>query len=738
MPIVFDGPNTTITLASGVTDVEAKDIYSRWKDWVTIGDNAKYLPAFRTIGGDPLSPVVDAGSYFFIQNQNGWRIKPPEEDITIFISGNLALEDTGQAGLIATTGAFSTAILGLQPVTQGVTTTMKMQLEYTSFESAVWVDQTNGEAGTGYNSAGLPIGTPENPVDNIPDAIAIQGNRGLPRTIMVLGNLSLGVGDDISGFKLIGENAARTQINVGSPADTIGCEIIEAYVTGNLDGGTILRNCVIDNLNYVNGFVFQCMLNPGTITLGGTNTAHFLSCYSGVPGLGTPTIDMDGAGGENTPLAMRDYNGGIRLVQKTGNADVSIDLNSGQVKLEMSTITATSGKIIIRGDGQLSNYDDGTHIDTGYYNGTDPNGVYIYNGLTGADHVHDIWRAMDLDTNPTGKVADMVWDAPMANHTDAGTTGLSLSTASSGGVDVNVLATAVWNKAVGGSDPDSFGEIMFRKAYEQGVYVSNSGTAGTAYPTGTAGDPVSNIADAVTIANNAGVKKLIILNNITIAATDVVDDFEIIGTHAIKSVVTIDNGADTVETTFQNCKVTGNMGGQAIFRECVIEDLNNVRGIMFQCMLFGNIQFNGGQPVHILSCYSGAGLSTLPPVIDYTSAVTDLIIRDWSGPIKFENNTNNINTCFDYNTGVMILDASMTTGTFSITGAGGSIQDNSVGATIMKGGALPADIPTEVWQRLGLDEDNPATNNPDGSFAFGGVSVGATTGGGGEITHQRA
>lgn len=429
MAFTFDGPNTTITLPSGiggVGQIEAINIYSAWKEWLAIGDNAKYLPAFRAIGGDPLSSIINAGSYFFLRNDYGWIMKPAEEDVNYYLTGNLAAQDPSSPILAPTDGPYTTAIFGLQPVTQGVTPVMGEQLEYGSFQGGVWVDQLNGTPGTGYTSTGKPIGNAETPSSNITDAVAIQQLRGLPKTMFIRGNMVLGSGDNIEGYKIIGENAARTMITINDAAETLGCEITEAYVTGNLDGGTILRNCVISNLNYVNGFVFQCMLNPGTITLGGTETAHFLNCYSGVPGSGTPTIDCNGTGAENTPLAMRGYNGGIKLIQKDGNAAVSIDLASGQVILDIdrttpANSTVTDGEIVVRGDGQLKDA-NGEHIGSGTYQN-----VTLYNGLTGADHTHDIWQDMGLDPdNPT-------------SYSDDGTT----TTKTSGDVTIEITDTTV-------------------------------------------------------------------------------------------------------------------------------------------------------------------------------------------------------------------------------------------------------------------------------------------------------
>lgn len=47
------------------------------------------------------------------------------------------------------------------------------------------------------------------------------------------------------------------------------------------------------------------------------------------------------------------------------------------------------------------------------------------------------------DLTPEG-IRDNVWNAILVNYDDAGTAGLALSTASSGGVDYNLLAQAVW------------------------------------------------------------------------------------------------------------------------------------------------------------------------------------------------------------------------------------------------------------------------------------------------------
>jgi hypothetical protein len=261
------------------------------------------------------------------------------------------------------------------------------ELQNLVFQNQVWVDQSSPNSGTVY-----PVGTPIKPVNNFADARTIALARGFD-TIHITGTVVMDTGDDVSGFIIIGSNATTTQVTINDGAETSGCDIREAFVTGNLDGNTILRNCVIQDLNYVNGFVFKCMLNPGTIRLGGVTTAHFLDCYSGIPGTGTPTIDMNGIGNDqDTPLAMRNYNGGITLIDKTGIGAVSIDLASGQVRIEN---TCTNGTIVVRGDGKVVDADTEDNMQSGTYNGA----LSVINEVQYGAQVQEVYQRLGLDKN---------------------------------------------------------------------------------------------------------------------------------------------------------------------------------------------------------------------------------------------------------------------------------------------------------------------------------------------------
>lgn len=117
MTIAFDGSNRIIQLGGGDFAVDAADIYADWKDWVLAG-NAQFPPAFRSIGGDPLGGGASAGAYFFLNNIEGWRIRPEAVDHELTLSGNLFGEDSGAPVFLPTIGDFQVL---LKQVTSSLT-----------------------------------------------------------------------------------------------------------------------------------------------------------------------------------------------------------------------------------------------------------------------------------------------------------------------------------------------------------------------------------------------------------------------------------------------------------------------------------------------------------------------------------------------------------------------------------------------------------------------------------------
>lgn len=85
----FDGPNKLIQIPSTGTFDAQRDLYSAWKAWAVQGSNIIYAPAFDTIGGDDVGSGQRVAPYYFVRNDLGWRIRAPEANGEIVISGNI-------------------------------------------------------------------------------------------------------------------------------------------------------------------------------------------------------------------------------------------------------------------------------------------------------------------------------------------------------------------------------------------------------------------------------------------------------------------------------------------------------------------------------------------------------------------------------------------------------------------------------------------------------------------------
>jgi hypothetical protein len=259
-------------------------------------------------------------------------------------------------------------------------------LEYSTFGGGVNVDESSIYSGTDY-----PRGTPSRPVNNFTDALSIAEERGFD-SFLVKGDVTINGGNDFTDYTFSGQGQNLSSFTLDSSAVLVNCAFYNALIAGILDGQTHVEDCIIGDLTFVSGVIERCILTQGTTVLGGAQTAHFIDCKSGVPGLSTHVIDCGGSG---QPLAMRNYNGGIKLINKTGADQVSIDLNSGQIILGS---TVTNGTIVARGVGKLID-ESGNRIPTSTWNG-----VTIINELIDSEtlqllrsYSRETWQRLGMD-----------------------------------------------------------------------------------------------------------------------------------------------------------------------------------------------------------------------------------------------------------------------------------------------------------------------------------------------------
>lgn len=223
-------------------------------------------------------------------------------------------------------------------------------IQAASFQGYVSVDTASNYSGTTF-----PVGIRNYPVNNLADALLIANKYSLAAINLLTSTTITGI-DASAGYLFTSDNPVTVTATLDPSADLSNCLFTNLTVQGTLDGDSTIRQCNLLNVNYFNGTITECSLD-GTITLGGGGEAGLYDCWSGVPGGGagqTPTIDMGGSGQQ---LLMRNYAGGIKLVNGTGADAHSIDMNSGRVILDP---TITAGTYTVRGVADIQDNSGGT------------------------------------------------------------------------------------------------------------------------------------------------------------------------------------------------------------------------------------------------------------------------------------------------------------------------------------------------------------------------------------------
>jgi len=211
-------------------------------------------------------------------------------------------------------------------------------LQAASFDGQVALDITSSFSGTVF-----PVGTRQYPVNNTADAHQIATERGI-RIIAVMSDMTMDAEQWGGGHVFMGDSVATVTLTLDPGAGVETVEFENMTIQGTLDGSNILRNCLILDLVYTNGFIFQCALD-GTIVLGGNQQTTIMDSYSNVPGGGPgeyPKIDMGGSG-QN--LALRNWSGGLGIINCSSTIS-SMDFVSGRVVFED---TVTGGDFTVRG-----------------------------------------------------------------------------------------------------------------------------------------------------------------------------------------------------------------------------------------------------------------------------------------------------------------------------------------------------------------------------------------------------
>jgi len=283
-----------------------------------------------SVGGVVLARVVEL--------INGYTVTFEDDQYRVNLTGaNTNLADVTNVNQVSVASSNSAGLQDLSTLLSA------------AFQGEVCVSPSNGQSGTT-----VPLGTRSTPVDNLADAKIIADREGLHQ-IRILESMTIQTVDFSAGYRFTTDSPATILITIDPSANLENCDFEFCAVEGTLDGNNIYRQCLIQDISFTSGFLFQCSLN-GTITLNSGTLLGILDCFSNtLAGQPNPIIDFNGAG----QLLLRNYSGVIELHNHTdpnADGDVCIDMSSGVVIVDSS---CTEGFMPIRGIARVDDFSTG-------------------------------------------------------------------------------------------------------------------------------------------------------------------------------------------------------------------------------------------------------------------------------------------------------------------------------------------------------------------------------------------
>jgi hypothetical protein len=277
-------------------------------------------------------------------------------------------------------------------------------------------------------------------------------------------------------------------------------------------------------------------------------------------------------------------------------------------------------------------------------------------------------------------------------------------------------------------------EAIQYSSFAGGVSIDiTSSLAGTDFPAGTQEFPVNNVSDAMVIASTRGFDTLFITGPVTLTTGHDVSNLVVCGTNVALSSVTVLVGATTVGTTFRDLTLTGVLDGDSLVTGCHIGNLDYVEGLIDDCLLLGTITLAGTSATTFLDCSDGiAGVGI--PTIDMGGSGRNLVIRGYEGGLKRTNLTGAQEASINITPGRLVIDSTVTAGSFLVKGVG-LVQDNSgPGATVdINGVVSPGLVSDATWDEAAVDHTAAGTM---GALQNTGGSGGTSTVSGIYTLHQ--
>lgn len=217
---------------------------------------------------------------------------------------------------------------------------------------------------------------------------------------------------------------------------------------------------------------------------------------------------------------------------------------------------------------------------------------------------------------------------------------------------------------------------------------STAPKSGTTFPYGTRAFPVNNVADALAISLERGIRTIRVLQPLMLTSNDFSDGYHFKG-DTPRTLLILGEGANVTNCEFFNMTVTGTLDGDNSLQDCIVTNLVINGGILLQCGLIDTVTLAGTDLTAILACFSGVagGDPNQVATIDLGGTHTSpLIVRDWHGGLALSNATEqaeNTDVSVDMSSGRVLFRNTITDGSYLVRGMADVVDDTGENATVV-------------------------------------------------------
>lgn len=220
----------------------------------------------------------------------------------------------------------------------------------------------------------------------------------------------------------------------------------------------------------------------------------------------------------------------------------------------------------------------------------------------------------------------------------------------------------------------SAGHTIRLGAFGNKVYIDTStGSAGTIFPIGAPFAPVSNLADAMIIANVNGIKEFVVTGPLTLDRS--VANYTLRGSRTFLIDTIYLNNQDITSTNFYSISVTGAANGLCYFDGCSVGNITNINCYARDTQFTGSITVAAGGAISGSVVFAGGAAEGVSgTIIDLQyNPTSSLIMTDFSGFCTVKALAGGY--CIFIGSGLWTFDSTIVAGVILDIGAG-SVTNN--------------------------------------------------------------